>query len=117
MEHILTVPASADAQTVYCPVLADKTLLGGYVVLTALQCDVISTVAFKSGNTTLGTATFPGNSPIGTIKPIVMSTTLATRKTKVTTAVPLTVVTGGEQTTATGFQCIVDLDDFALSRD
>jgi hypothetical protein len=111
------VTASASAVTAYVPVVETCTVLGGYAVCNGVTLDEISTVLLKSGSTTLGTATFADNSAAGTVAAFVMDTTLATRKTKVTAAIPLSIVTGGEQTTVSGFDVVVRLDPLACPRD
>jgi len=111
------VPASADATTVYVPVMQDNTVIGGYVTCNGTTLDEISTVKIQSGATVLGTATFPDNSAAGTTVAVVMSTTLATRKTLVTPAIPIGIVTGGEQTTTSGFNVVLRLDDSCTPRD
>jgi len=112
-----SVPASASAATVYIPVLEDNTVIGGCVTCNGVTLDEISTVNVQSGSTVLGTATFPDNSAAGTTVAIVMSPTLATRKTLVTPAIPIGIVTGGEQTTVSGFDVTLRLDDSCTPRD
>jgi len=111
------ITASTGAVTAYIPVDAAHTVVGGYAVVNSATCNAATTVKFKSGSTVLGTATIASGATVGTVAAFVMDTTLATRKTNITAAIPLTVLTGGDQSSSTGFDVFVHLDDLACPRD
>ena len=116
-EFFVQVPAGTAAAINYLPVMGASTLTGGYVALSGAVADAELVVSFISGSTTVATCTIPDTTAVGTPVAIVLNTTLATRKTNLTTAAPLIVSTDGAQTGSIGFECLVQLDDFAMPRD
>lgn len=109
------IPAGTGAGTVYVPVPADMTVLGFSVTPSAVTGSV-STVTASSGATALGTAAIAAAGAAGTVVDATMSTTLETRKTKVTKTVPLKLAVDARTNSAAIF-ISVWLDEFALQRD
>ena len=115
-EFIVTIPSSTSADAVWCPVYEKMTLIGAFAVTDAIP-GAETVVSLKSGSTTLGTITLAADSAVGEVTAAVMSTTLATRKTALTAAIPLQVSGDGGQTTATGIAVVLRFDEFALTKD
>lgn len=109
------IPAATGAGTVYVPVPANMTVLGFDVTPSAVTGSV-STVTASSGATALGTAAIAADTAAGAIINGVMSTTLATRKTVITKAVPLKLAVDA-RTNSSAIFISVYLDEFALQRD
>lgn len=109
------IPAATGAGTVYIPVPADMTVLGFYCTpSTATGCT--STVTASSGSTALGTAAIGAADAAATITASTMNATLATRKTKLTSAIPLKIAVDA-RTNSSAIFVTVKLDEFALQRD
>lgn len=116
MKMITTIiPAGTGAGTVYIPVNADYTVLGLSATPSAVT-GCASTVTVSSGATALGTAAILSATAAGAIIEGVMDATVATRKTKVTTAIPLKVAVDA-RTNSTAIFVTLSLDEFALQRD
>jgi uncharacterized protein with beta-barrel porin domain len=116
-EILIQIPASADAKSVFMPTVDPVCLLGGKVVTNGATIDAENVISFKVGSTTIGTATVANTSAAGTVDAIVMDATLATRKTQITAAAPLEIASAGSHGSATGFDVLLRLDEFALPRD
>ena len=109
------IPAATGAGTVYVPVPADMTVLGFSVTpSTATGCT--STVTASSGSTALGTAAIGAADAAATITNATMNATLATRKTKLTKAIPLKLAVDA-RTNSSAIFISVWFDEFALQRD
>lgn len=109
------IPAATGAGTVYVPVPSDMTVLGFAVTPSAVTGSV-STVTASSGATALGTAAIAAAGAAGTVVAATMNATLATRKTKITTTVPLKIAVDARTNSAAIFVSVW-LDEFALQRD
>jgi len=109
------IPAGTGAGTLYIPVPADMTVLGFAVTPSAVTGSV-STVTLSSGSTALGTAAIAADTAAAAIISATMNATLATRKTKITAAIPLKVAVDA-RTNSTAIFGSVWLDEFALQRD
>ena len=107
-------PATGAGGT-YVPVPANMTLLG-YDVTTSAVTGCTSTVIAKSGSTTIGTCALASDTAAGAIINGVMSTTLATRKTLLTKAIPLKFEVDARTNSCEIF-ITAYLDEFALQRD
>jgi hypothetical protein len=109
------IPAGTGAGTIYIPVPSNMTVLGmDATPSTASGCT--STVDLISGSTTVGSAAIGAAVAAATITSAVMSTTLATRKTLITKAIPLK-ITVDARTNSCAIFLSVYLDEFALQRD
>lgn len=115
-EFLIHISTGTTAKTVYLPAFNNHTMLGAKIVNSAVP-GVASSFAFKVGGITIATATVASYAAAGDVTSAVMDTTLATRKTPLTATVPLAITCDGEMTTATAFDVLVRLDDFALTRD
>ena len=109
------IPAGTGAATVYIPVDTDYTVLGFKVTPSAVTGSA-STVTASSGATALGTAPILSATAAGAIISSTMNATLATRKTKITSAIPLKIAVDA-RTNSTSIFVTVFLDEFALQRD
>jgi hypothetical protein len=109
------IPAGRGAGTVYIPVDKDYTVTGFYVTPSGVTGSV-STVTVSSGNTGLGTAAIAADTAAAAIISATMNATLATRKTKVTAAIPIKVAVDA-RTNGVAIFGSVKLDEFALQRD
>ena len=109
------IPAGTGAGSVYIPVPADMTVLG-FAATPSTATGSTSTVTAVSGSTTMGSAAIGAAVAAGTITAATMSTTLATRKTKVTSTVPLKIAVDA-RTNSAAIYVSVFLDEFALQRD
>lgn len=109
------IPAGTGAGTVYIPVPSTMTVLGfSATPSTATGCT--STVTATSGSTALGTAAIGAADAAATVTAATMNATLATRKTTVTTTVPLKISVDA-RTNSSAIFVGVWLDEFALQRD
>jgi hypothetical protein len=109
------IEAGTGAGATYIPVPADHTVLGFDVTPSAVT-GCTSTVSAISGSTTVGSAAIGAAGAAGTIVNGTMSTTLATRKTKVSKTVPLKMSVDA-RTNSTAIFGSVYLDEFALQSD
>lgn len=108
-------PAATGAGTMYVPVPADMTVLGfSCCPNTATGCT--STVTVSSGSTALGTAAIGAADGAGVITAATMNATLATRKTKVTSTVPVKVAVDA-RTNSSLIYVTLFLDEYALQKD
>jgi len=109
------IPAGTGAGTLYIPVPADMTVLG-FAVTPSAVTGCTSTVTLSSGSTAVGTAAIASDTAAAAIITATMNATLATRKTKLTSAIPLKVAVDA-RTNSTAIFGSVWLDEFALQRD
>jgi len=109
------IPAATGAGTIYIPVPSDMTVLGFSITPSAVTGSV-STVTLSSGATAVGTAALAADTAAGAIINATMNATLATRKTKITKAIPLKVAVDA-RTNSTAIFVGIWLDEFALQRD
>jgi hypothetical protein len=109
------IPAATGAGTVYVPVPADMTVLG-FSACPSTATGGTSTVTVSSGSTALGTAAIGAADAAGVITNATMHATLATRKTKVTKAIPVKVAVDARSNSSSIFVSLW-LDEFALQRD
>jgi len=109
------VEAATGAGFTVVPVPANMTVLGFDVTpSTATGCATAVTV--KSGSTTMGTASVLTDTAKLAIINGTMSTTLATRKTLLTKAIPLEVAVDA-RTNSSAIYFSLYLDEFALQKD
>jgi hypothetical protein len=109
------IPAGTGAGTVYIPVDADYTVIGFYCTpSTATGCT--STVTATSGSTAVGTAAIGAADAAAAITAATMNATLATRKTKITSTVPLKIAVDARTNSSTIYVTVA-LDPFALQKD
>jgi hypothetical protein len=109
------IQAGTGAGLSYIPVPADMTVLG-FKACPSTATGCTSSVTVLSGSTTLGTAAIGAADGAGVITAGTMSATLATRKTVVTTTVPLKVAVDARTNSCTIYVSVF-LDEFALQRD
>lgn len=115
-EFNVRIPSGTAADVVYLPVVDKMTVIKAYAVNDAIPgADAV--ISLMSGSTTMGTITVDSAAAAGDVTAAVMSSTVATRKTPVTAAIPLKISADGGQTTATGFDIVIQMDEFALTRD
>lgn len=109
------IAAATGAGFTLVPVPDNMTVLG-FDVTPSTATGSASTVSLKSGSTVLGTAPILTATAKAAIINGAMSSTLATRKTLITKAVPLEIAVDA-RTNSSAIFFTVYLDEFALQRD
>jgi hypothetical protein len=115
-EVLVQIPANTGGLTVYVPAFENCTVLGAKVVNNTAPGGSGTAISLAVGSTTIGTVTVGAADGAATVSSMVMSSTLATRKTPVTATVPLKVVAAAS-TNSTAYDVLVRFDDSALTRD
>jgi len=108
-------PTATGAAALDILVPADMTVLGFSITPSGVTGS-ISTVTVSSGTTALGTAALAVDTAAHAVINATMNATLATRKTKITKAIPLRVALDA-RTNSVAVWGSVYLDEFALQRD
>lgn len=105
--YTLFVPAGTST-TFYIPVYEKCTVLGGYVAPGGTP-GASATVTITSGSTDVGVATVGATDAAGSTTAITMDSTLATRKTAFTTAIPMKIV--ATSTNSISWGIVIDTDE------